>query len=218
MKKLLYLIAVLGLGSLTPVTNAAPAQPAPITIPVDSALTPAQQKAVRTYVIASMRASAEAMLAQAESTNPTLRQILQTALTANNAVSLEGLPANYQEFILESRALGQESIDSFRGLDKTLDQLSPADAQQMQESMADVMARNQALEAKYPEVSKYLGVQALSGLSEELTIKSGIQQKVLAEVMAQAADLDGDQAALTQLALKISCRLLLEEINKLSAE
>ncbi len=225
MKKLLFLLALLSLGTLTPVATAetaAPAAPAAetaaITIPVDSALTPAEQKAVRSYMLSSMRASAEAMLAQAETTTPTLRQMIQTAISANKNVSLDGLPANYRDFVLESRKLAQEAIDNMQGLDKTVDQLTEEDAMQMQASMSAVLTKVQELEARYPEVARYLGAAAQADLTQQLTINSGIQQKVMEELISRIDEFKGDQAQLSQLAIKLSCQYLLEEINKLAAE
>ncbi len=218
MKKFLLLFALLTLGTLAPVASAAPAPPAPITIPVDPTLSPAEQKAVRSYILNAMRASVEAMLAKSETATPTLRQILRTSYNANNNLSLDGLPADYRNFILESCKLGKEALDSMQGLDKTMDQLTEEDARQMEAFLTTVVSKTQALEAQHPNVARYLGTQAMTRLSRQLTVESGIQERVMTELLSRLDEWQDDQEKLSQEALRLTCQYLLEEINKLSAE
>ena len=220
MKQYLTILAVLTFGALAPVATAAPEAPAApaVTLPIDPTLSPAEQKAVRTFMLKSMRASVLALQQQAELTNPTVWQMLEASMTSSSTIPLDGLPANYQAYVKEIRALNEYALSHLQGTDKPMDQLTPEDAALMQESLADIQQKTAAIEARYPEVARYLGTAALTQLTQDFITKAGILRKVMAEVMSRQNELQGDQSKVMQLSQQLTMKLLLEEIDKLLAE
>ncbi len=222
MKKNLLLFAVAAFGLLTPLsasadeTAAAPAaEPAaaPAEQATTSTLSPAEQKAVDAYRLRLVRATFESMadLMDGQSNNGDMFTTMRSLLDACKNTPVDGLPAEFKEFMEENIARSEAMLES-----ADPDKLDP-NTEEGRKALVDMQEQGeknvQELEAKYPNASAVLGSEAMSRFSMELMVNMDAEGKAQA-LVEKDPSLMADQNKLMAEVF----RMIIKEIDAKIAE
>ncbi len=218
MKKNLLLFAVTAVGLLSPLSASAEdasAAAAPAAEATEQAapapLPPAEQKAVDTYRLRVAREIVKNMpaaITSAQDDEPSI-QIMLNLLDACKNTSVDGMPAEYKEFVAENVEKLSGLFQELKPLISTAETAEGQEALEALEEKGEQMMKN--LAAKYPNAYSALGLEAMGEFLEEIIASLDPNGKAM-ELVEKDPSLQGDMIKLmtevfNQLVKEIDAKL-----------
>lgn len=165
--------------------------------PATSGLTPAQEQAVRVYMLNTLACMLECSADDMDKGDPQGVEAFVDAFEASHkavaAIPTDGLPEEFQAYIRESDAISEAFVEESR-LILAEEGMDPEDAsREVQAALFEAHSRFEELEEKYPVAASWIGREALKDFSDVIMRELALKEKAMDWMQAHEEGLDSGE-------------------------